>query len=255
MKFKRAAQSFSSYVGWDPRILVRSLRGTPTLVRTVAEYTRSAKSGGLPIEWGSLFPIASDLVDHAGQIDGHYFQQDLFVARRVLQAKPKTHVDIGSRVDGFVAHLLSTMPVTMVDVRALPSLVEGLSFIQDDATHLSQFKDGSIASLSSLHAVEHFGLGRYGDPVDADADAKAMRSFARVLAPGGRLYFSVPVGRERVEFNAHRIYDPERILNRFSSLKLAYFSVIDDAGKLIPDVSPGAYRTLDYGCGMFEFTK
>ncbi|HWF86113.1 MAG TPA: hypothetical protein VG222_14745 [Vicinamibacterales bacterium] len=52
---------------------------------------------------------------------GHYFHQDLWVAKRIYAARPAAHVDIGSRIDGFVAHLLTFMPVTVIDVRPLDS--------------------------------------------------------------------------------------------------------------------------------------
>ena len=107
------------------------------------------------------------------------------------------HVDIGSRIDRFIAPLLALIPVTVVDIRPILSTVEGLSFIQADCTELSIFQDGSLESVPSLPAAEHFGLGRYGDPIDPDAPFRFMVSLARVLRPGGRLFFSVPVGRER----------------------------------------------------------
>jgi Caenorhabditis protein of unknown function, DUF268 len=90
----------------------------------------------------------------------------------------------------------------------------------------------SVESLSSLHAAEHFGLGRYSDPIDLDACFKFMDSLQTVLAPAGRLYFSVPVGRERVEFNAHRVFSPLTILRRFSLLQLESFSFVGDDGAI-----------------------
>ncbi len=56
---------------------------------------------------------------------GHYFHQDLWAAKKIFKRRPMTHVDIGSRVDGFVAHLLVFMPVTAVDIRYLDSNIEG----------------------------------------------------------------------------------------------------------------------------------
>lgn len=41
--------------------------------------------------------------------------------------------------------------------------------------------------------LEHFGLGRYGDPVDHDADKKWMRMIRDCIAPGGRLLLAVPL--------------------------------------------------------------
>jgi hypothetical protein len=105
--------------------------------------------------------------------------------------------------------------VTVVDTRPLPVSIEGFTFIQDGATTLSSFDDASVESLSCLHALEHFGLGRYGDPVDPDAPFKALRSFEWVLKPAGRLYLGVPIGRERLEFNGHRIFGPSTVFRTF----------------------------------------
>jgi len=164
---------------------------------------------------------------------------------------------VGSRVDGFIAHLLVFMPVTVVDVRPLESKVTGLQFMRGDATSLDGWADNSVPSLSSLHAVEHFGLGRYGDRLDPGGSARAMAALARVVAPGGRLYFSVPIGVERVEFNAHRVFAPETILRTFAEhrLRLAAFSAVDDRGFLIPSADPLSFARARYSCGLFEFTK
>ena len=173
-------------------------------------------------------PYLYDWDDNAGSL-GYYFWQDLWAARKIFQNRPSDHYDIGSRVDGFIAHVLPFMPVTMIDIRPLPQKVEGLKFIQADATNLDGIADRSIMSLSSLCAPEHFGLGRYGDPVDPEACFKGMKSMQRVLAPGGHLYIAVPVGDENgVAFNAHRIYKPELVAETMSDLQLVDFSVASE---------------------------
>ena len=103
--------------------------------------------------------------------------------------------------------------------------------------------------------VEHFGLGRYGDPVDPFAAQKAMAALARVLRPGGSLYFAVPIGRERVMFNAHRVFAPSTILDAFCGLTLVSFAAVDDTGHLKLAEGPRAYWKADYSCGLFEFRK
>ena len=66
--------------------------------------------------------------------------------------------------------------------------------------------------------AEHIGLGRYGDPLDPLGTRKAAAELQRVLAPGGQLLFSLPVGRPRVEFNAHRVHDPHEVASWFDGL-------------------------------------
>jgi hypothetical protein len=82
-----------------------------------------------------------------------------------------------------------------------------------------------------------------------------MDSLQRVLAIKGKLYFSVPVGRERVEFNAHRVFSPRTILARFSQLRLESFSYVADDGSWHENSSPLALPASEMACGLFEFTK
>ena len=89
---------------------------------------------------------------------GIYFYQDLLGARKVFEKHTTEHFNIGSSVAGFIAHVLSFMPVTMIDIRPFPEKIKGLRFIQADATNLDGIPDNSIQSLSSLCAPEHFGI-------------------------------------------------------------------------------------------------
>jgi hypothetical protein len=82
-----------------------------------------------------------------------------------------------------------------------------------------------------------------------------MTALQRVLAPGGRLYFSVPIGPERVEFNAHRVFAPKTIIETFPQLRLVSFSYVGDDGCLYEDTEPAAAAQIDFSCGLFEFTK
>ena len=211
------------------------------------------------------FPVIWDWNRNASKM-GYYFWQDLWAARKIFQVKPSEHYDIGSRVDGFIAHVLPFMPVTMIDIRPLPQKVEGLHFIQADATNLDGIADNSIVSLSSLCAPEHFGLGRYGDPVDPEACFTAMKSMQRVLAHGGHLYIAVPVGdRSGVAFNAHRISMPELVAETMNELRLADFTVASDMkGKsgYFEHLSFEEFHAKCFGInycapvdGLFEFVK
>jgi SAM-dependent methyltransferase len=217
---------------------------------------RSMEPGGpFAISAPDIFPVLTDFVANAGQASGHYFFQDLWAARKIFERRSTQHVDIGSRIDGFVAHLLTFMPVTVLDIRPLNSNVSGLTFVQTDAMSLSALQDDSVDSLSSLHAIEHFGLGRYGDPIDPTSWQKALFSLQRVLKCGGRLYLSVPVGRERLCFNAHRIFSPRRIVDTLAALKLVSLSGINDKGEFLEHPTLDDFEACACGCALFEFTK
>ncbi len=243
------------FLGFDPRRCIKNVIGVPSLIRDWTSYNRKSPRRSFRIRFLDLFPILDERSQAAGTVGGHYFHQDLWAARKIYQSHPEKHIDVGSRTDGFVAHLLPFMPVTVIDVRPMTSAIQGLSFIQDDATQLRNFPDNSVQSISSLHAAEHFGLGRYSDPVDPDACFQFMSSLERVLAHDGRLYFSVPIGRERVDFNAHRVFAPATILSAFPRLSLRSFSFVGDDGTLHENRDLHSLPELEYGCGLFEFSK
>lgn len=63
----------------------------------------------------------------------------------------------------------------------------------------------------SISSFEHDGLGRYGDPLDPEGDLKAMRTARKIIRPGGLLYLAVPLGKDAVTWNAHRVYGLARL--------------------------------------------
>jgi hypothetical protein len=103
--------------------------------------------------------------------------------------------------------------------------------------------------------LEHVGLGRYGDPLDPDGSIKASHELIRVLAPRGQLLLGVPIGRERVAYNAHRIFCPRTILVWFSELLLTEFSVVTDEGHFKRFATPDDFHAADYACGLFLFER
>lgn len=197
-----------------------------------------------------------DWSSEAGTLDEHYFLQDLYMATQVLRSHPEKHYDIGSRIDGFIAHLLTAMEVTLIDIRPLAFEVTGLHFLQGNATSLEKLSDASVESLSSLHALEHFGLGRYGDPIDPDAWIKALNEMQRVVKPGGKLYLSVPIGdEEKLCFNAHRIFSPKTIVDCCSQMELEEFVYIRDMKLYKVDIDNSCNKYGSYSCGLFIFRK
>ena len=116
-------------------------------------------------------------------------------------------------------------------------------------------------SLSCLHALEHFGLGRYGDPVNYDGYILGINNLYRILRAGGKLYISVPIGPQRIEFNAHRVFSIDYLLECFAGrYQLDHFSFVDDQGDfhekaLISEFSVKNNFGCSYGCGILEMTK
>jgi hypothetical protein len=250
-RWGRVALVWLGSFGIDPRRFGRA-------VVTLAEYWRGYRTiraqlgRSVPV---TLTPYLHEQDESAGTATGHYFWQDLLVARRVMLASPARHVDVGSRVDGLITHLLVFREVEVVDVRLLSHPVPGLKFILDDATALSSLDDQSIESLSSLHALEHFGLGRYGDPIDAQGHIRGLRSLQRVLAPGGRLYLSFPVGAEQVEYNGQRVLSPTLPLDVLSELTLESFVAIPSSGPPREDMRPNDLAGTSGWCGLYEFSR
>ncbi|MFN9811666.1 MAG: DUF268 domain-containing protein [Deltaproteobacteria bacterium] len=233
----------------DLRALPATLAEVPWFLRSRRDY-RSRTSE--PVPWLDTYPAFLDRRASAGTAKGHYFHQDLWAARKVHASRVEDHVDVGSRVDGFVAHCACFTSVTYVDIRPLEARVPNLRSRVGSVVALP-FADRSVRSLSCLHVVEHVGLGRYGDPLDPEGASKAMRELARVLAPGGDLYFGVPVGRERVCFNAHRVFAPRTVVAAFSGLELASFAAVDDAGDLVDPADLDVIARSEFACGLFHF--
>lgn len=194
------------------------------IAEDAALYTKLNTRSTMQIKEEYSMYIYKDKVADAGSI-GSYFWQDLWAARKIFKTSPAKHYDIGSRVDGFVAHLLTFMDnVDLIDIRPLDREVDGLQFTHSDATNLDSINDNSIESLSALCSLEHFGLGRYGDEIDPDACFKCFNAISRKVKSGGNIYLSVPVGKEHIEFNAHRVFCASTIVDSFPQFDLKEYS-------------------------------
>jgi SAM-dependent methyltransferase len=240
--------------GFDPRRMLRSFRGIPRYVAGWFRFRREYK-GRLEI-----LPCLYDWYEEGGSTNNEYFWQDLHVAQQIHFANPARHVDIGSRIDG----LSRAWPVSgnrSARIRPVTSPIPGVVFRQADLMNPPEAFIEYCDSLSCLHALEHFGLGRYGDPIDPHGYAAGLASMARILRPGGQFYLSVPVGNERVEFNAHRIFDPRSLvrLAAANGLLLKGFAWIEAGRTLIQSSSPeedmDELSRLRYALGIFTFVK
>lgn len=242
-------------LGLDPRNFFNAFRGLPRYIVSLYFFKKNY-AGKL-----TLLPCLHDWYSEAGTIQNEYFVQDLFVARMIYMANPEKHVDIGSRLDGFVAHVASFREVEVFDIRPLTAKISGITFQQSDLMSPDFGYLEYCDSLSCLHAIEHFGLGRYGDPINPLGYERGLTNMALLLKPGGSLYLATPIGVERVEFNANRIFDPLTIKScaEKNGLELSKLFTISQNGVAIEvDDNSDSLSSLsleDYNLGIFVFIK
>lgn len=247
--------------GFDPRKTLSGFRGIFWYFGDLSRVKRQLRKQS-DFRISRLYPILFDKYDQAGIMKGHYFHQDLLIAKKIYKNNPETHVDIGSRTDGFVAHVAVYREIEVFDIRAIESKVENVLFKQADLSAEKFELQNYTDSISSLHAIEHFGLGRYGDPININGHLTAIDNIWKCLKTGGTFYFSTPIGPQRIEFNAHRVFSVSYLLQIFDGrFEVSSFSYVNDDGDLIIDVSiDKLYEQNEnfgctYGCGIFVLKK
>lgn len=210
----------------------------------------------------SIFPILDDKHAPSGSTKGHYFTQDLFVAQEIFIEKPLRHVDIGSRIDGFITHVASFREIEVIDIRPVDLCIDNIKFLQlDFSKELNKEFHNYSDSISCLHTLEHFGLGRYGDLIDPDSFKKGLANLHLLCAPGGSFHFSVPLGDNVVFFNAHRTFNFNFLFEMLTPLfDVKSLSVIDDEGYFHKKISLNDVRietnfNSKYGCAIFHLIK
>jgi hypothetical protein len=249
--------------GLDLSRLKMSVKGTRQYRANRAAFLQQASSAQGEFLVAGSYPCLNDRFASGGIATGHYFHTDLHVARLIHSRRPSRHVDVGSRVDGFVAHVAVTTPIEVLDIRPLSTTAAGITFTRRDIMVSDPAFDDYCDSLSCLHALEHFGLGRYGDAVDYYGYRTGWRNLTRMVRTGGTFYFAVPISRtQRIEFDAHRVFGLPYIVSELvgERFEVASFAYVDDAGDLHTDVNTrdaAAQRSFDleYGCGIFELVR
>jgi hypothetical protein len=225
----------------------------PGWARYIRDWRRyRALPGAEPLRLRDAFPQMIDRTA-SSPFDAHYFHQDVWAARRIAEAQPARHVDVGSRVD-YVGFLTALCPVTFVDIRPLEAHIDRLECVAGSLLDLP-FDSQSLPSVSCLHVAEHVGLGRYGDPLDPEGSRRAAAELQRVVAPGGQLLFSGPVGAPRVCFNAHRVHDPVAVVSWFDELELETFAGVDDTGRFRENIRPQDLAGNRYACGLYRLRR
>jgi hypothetical protein len=264
MKIRNWLSQAAFATGINPVQLANFLRGLPHYYTERRAFKHQLKRGGSEseFEFKNSVSLSGDRFQKAGSVRGHYFNQDLFVAKKVFLSNPIRHVDVGSRLDGFIAHIASFRKIDVLDIRPLESPDTNIIFHQANVLELEEEWFESTDSLPCLHALENFGLGRYGDPIDVDGWKKGLDSLNAMLKPDGVLYLSVPTGlTQRIEFNAQRVFSLESLFESLSSIfAIEDLSVIDRTGKVVPiDFSTRKVSVPDwlteYDCSIWTLTR
>lgn len=248
--------------GFNPRTTYHAIKGIPVYFRNRKLIKQQSRLSHVSFLFGKPFPCLHDRFAQSGVAQGHYFHQDLRVAQQVFKNKPIKHVDVGSRIDGFVAHVAAYRPIEVIDIRPLNTKIDNMQFIQlDFMRSLPSIYHEYTDSISCLHALEHFGLGRYGDPIDFEGHIKGLNNLTTMLKPGGTLYLSVPIGNQRIEFDAHRVFSINTVLELTKDhYTLLTFSYIDDLGNFHKNMTLTEDKInnnffCQYGCGVFTLKK
>lgn len=261
MNFIQKLNFYLKTFGFTPKKFYYSLKGMPSFFRNYRKFKTLLKNENSNFEISKFYPCPDDRFDYAGTLLGHYFHQDIFVANRIWKNNPRTHVDIGSRIDGFVAHVASFREVEVFDIRNLSTNILNVKFFQANL----MAEDFSLAdycdSVSCLHVIEHFGLGRYNDPIEVNGHIKGLNNIYKLLKKGGKFYFSTPIGKQRIEFDAHRVFSLSYLLKLIEpKYKIDSFAYIDDADVLHQNIeldkeNISSSFNCNFGCAIFELTK
>lgn len=221
--------------------------------RTFAALHRAQRSE-LPLAWSDRWPRLNDRTEHL-PFDAHYIYHTAWAARVLADTRPSLHIDISSLA--YLATIASAfVPIEFYDYRPAGIVLPNLKCGAADLCRLP-WSDRTVESISCMHTIEHIGLGRYGDPLDVLGDRTALTELQRVVAPGGSLLVVVPVGSPRVQYNAHRIYDPQMIEDYLPELSLRNWALLKDDSSSGLVMQPTRELALQqrYGCGCFHFVR
>jgi hypothetical protein len=131
-----------------------------------------------------------------------------FAAECIGRLAPASMLDVGS-YRHFLIGLMADREVTTLDVRPRAALLPNEKVVTADAKD-PRLPPNSFDLVLCLSTLEHFGLGRYGDAIDFDADRAAFAGLA------GLVTRFAPT----VVFNAHRIYTREILRSYAAELRL-----------------------------------
>lgn len=220
-----------------------------SLFRFIPNYFEFRKNKDKAFPLKCSFPCLHDKNDDAWICKGHYFHQDLIVAQEIFKERPKKHVDIASRVDWFVAHVATFREIEVLDIRNIDSKVKNIKFKQADLMNIWDNMVNYAESISSLHAIEHFWLWRYWDSIDQNGHIKWLDNIYKMLKKDGIFYLAVPIWKQRIEFNAHRVFSVKYLYDYINEkYRIENFAYVDDEWDLHKDINIKDWFKNNFWC-------
>ena len=205
-----------------------------------------------------FLPILGEHKEDNTDFDKHYFYHETIVSSYIYKNKPNKHVDIGSRLSGFVANVASYREIEFFDLRPSQIEFENIKTKKINLLNISEKYFEYTDSLSCLYVIGHIGLGRYGDKINPEGSKDAFNNLVKILKTGGRLYIATPISNKtKIYFNAYRVYKADEIISWNSKLDLINFDYVDDNGNFYKNLSINDEKLnkANYGCGIYTFLK
>jgi len=163
----------------------------------------------------------------------HYEETDLWLYEAIEKyiggIKGKNGLVIGSEEPCYEACAIyyEANNVMMVEYQKVTS--EHPKLITSTVEEFSKMNENYDFAIS-ISSVEHSGLGRYGDEIDPNGDLESMEFLKNNLKEGGLCFLAVPIGKDQIIWNAHRIYGRNRLPKLIEG-----FEVVDTFGLIDSD--------------------
>ena len=129
-------------LGINPRNTFKAIIKTPKYFKDKNNLKSQIKNTQKKFNFGNSYPCLFDEDEQGGNASGHYFHQDLLIAQKIFIANPQKHVDVGSRIDGFVSHIASFREIEVFDIRDIKTKVDNIKFSRIDL--MSELADNLI---------------------------------------------------------------------------------------------------------------
>lgn len=179
-----------------------------------------------------VWPCEGDADDDPVLVyDRHFEYAYVIEVIRRYRLDGLTILDIGS-AGSVLPTVLAAMgnKVICLDMRNWPVEYKGVEILRGEVS-TADIPEGSCDVITCVSALEHFGLGRYGDRHDVDGDFKGLARIRTWLKTEGVLILTLPYGRPTVAYPAHRVYDESRLARLTEGLTVLdrrFYGPIDD---------------------------